>query len=453
MLKKITLCTLVLVILSGVAFGQLVTNDEIIPPPKRADIAVAEVVTVNIGIWAFAYFVLDGYWSHIGPQAVTMNMRHGFEWDPNTFKVNYFDHPYQGSLYFNSARTNGLSFWESTPFVFGGSMMWELFMESEFPSYNDLVMTTLGGITVGEVLFRFSEQILDDRAHGTERVFREIGGALINPVGGFNRLIRGDMKQHRTFTNHIHLPITGTLSLGGRGQWRAADFENIHVTPSLMLTLHYGRPLEYQDTRKPFDYFTFRTWTSQGDTTQNMAIMARALVLGKNFQTGKEDQVNHLGGLFSHYDYVNNDLVNFGGSTLAGGLLSRFPLGRNFNLITAPHLGIIIFGGSNNEYATSASGLNYNYSWGYKARLDAVLSHAKFGSLYLDYNYFLFNAIQGAIGTDRIDMLSINYSVPIWKKLGVGCEYLYYYRDAKYRDFPDIQKSFSGIKFLASYFY
>ncbi|MBN1559378.1 DUF3943 domain-containing protein, partial [candidate division KSB1 bacterium] len=117
------------------------TGEEIMPPPKRADIAAAEILFINAGVWAFAYYGLDGYWSQISWQSVGMNLRHGFEWDPNKFKTNFFDHPFHGNLYFNTARTNGLSFWEAAPFSFGGSMMWELFMESEFPSYNDLLMT------------------------------------------------------------------------------------------------------------------------------------------------------------------------------------------------------------------------------------------------------------------------------------------------------------------------
>ena len=452
-MKKTWKCHLFILIFAAAVSGQIDSTDVILPIATRPDIAVAEIATINVGVWAFAYFVLDGYWSQISYHSAVWNMRHGFEWDPNVFKTNFFDHPYHGNLYFNAARTNGMSFWESAPFVFGGSMMWELFMESEFPSYNDLVMTTLGGISVGEVMYRFSEQLLDDRARGSERVFRELGAALINPVGGFNRLIRGDMKQYRSFANHIRQPITGTLSVGGRGEWRGSDLDDITTNPTLEMTLHYGSPLHMKDKRKPYDYFTFRFSTSKADTTRNMAITARALLLGKNFQTGKNDQVTHLVGLFQHHDYVNNQIVNFGGATIGGGLMSRFPLRSELTLITAPHVGAVIIGGSNNEYATSSQGLNYNYSWGYKVRLDVMLMHNTFGSLYFDYNYFFYIAIQGAQGTDRIDMLSLEYNVPIWGKFGLGLDYIYYYRNAHYRDFADVQKSFSGLRLLVSYFY
>ncbi|RQW03464.1 DUF3943 domain-containing protein, partial [candidate division KSB1 bacterium] len=423
---------------------------EEIMPPKRADIAAAEILFINASVWAFAYYGLDGYWSQISWQSVGMNMRHGFEWDPNKFKTNFFDHPYHGNLYFNTARTNGLSFWEAAPFSFGGSMMWELFMESEFPSYNDLLMTTLGGIALGEVMFRFSEQILDDRAAGSNRVLREIGAAVVNPVGGFNRLIRGDMLQHRAVTNHIRENISGLAAIGGSGNWRGADIEATQVRPALSLTLQYGRPLEMQAERKPFDHFTFRLWTSEGDTARNMGIMARGLLAGVDLPSQNE-RMNHLVGLMQHYDYINNAIVNFGAVTLAGAWLSRFELGKGYRLAAAPHVGFILMGGSNNEYATSSHGLNYNYSTGLKARIDLLLTHPTYGALYADYNAFHFNSVQGIAGTDRVDVASVVYNIPIWKNVGLGAEYIHYFRRARYETFAGTEKNYNGLRMLLSY--
>ena len=67
-----------------------------------------------------------------------------------------------------------------------------LFGEVWAPSPNDLANTTLGGITLGEMLFRFSSLTLDNEATGSNRVVREVGAGLINPVRGFNRLVRGE---------------------------------------------------------------------------------------------------------------------------------------------------------------------------------------------------------------------------------------------------------------------
>jgi hypothetical protein len=436
---------------AGQSFAQMKVDENIIPPPKRADFAIAEVMAVNVLVWAWGHYVLDGYWTQIGTESVELNLRHGFEWDPNQFPNNFFAHPYHGNIYFNAARTNGMNFWESAPFAFGGSLTWEMFMESEFPAYNDLVMTTTGGIALGESLFRFSELVLDDRARGGERVWREIVGTLLNPVGGFNRLIRGDMFQHKAVVNHIRNPLQGYLALGGRARVSGSGTDKDRYSPSFSFTLHYGQPFEDKDSRKPFDYFTFRFWTSRGDTSRNMTILARGVLLGKNFQTGQNLDKRHLYGLFMNYDYIKNDLFNIGGVSLTGGLMSHFPLGSGFELVTAPHLGVIIMGGGNNEYATSSQGRNYNYGWGFKGRADVLVRHQKFGSLYLDYNYFALYSLEGVSGVDRVHLANAVYNLPLWKNFGLGLEFTFYNRNAKYDYFPDVKKDINGARLLISY--
>ena len=47
--------------------------------------------------------------------------------DQDNLLVNQVAHRYPGSLYFNSARSNGYSFWRSIPFALDGSLMWETF--------------------------------------------------------------------------------------------------------------------------------------------------------------------------------------------------------------------------------------------------------------------------------------------------------------------------------------
>lgn len=66
-------------------------------------------------------------------------------------------------------------------------------MEIEPPSYNDIVNTPVTGIILGEISFRVSDLIIDESSTGFERVLREFSSTLVDPMKGFNRLIRGDM--------------------------------------------------------------------------------------------------------------------------------------------------------------------------------------------------------------------------------------------------------------------
>jgi hypothetical protein len=161
-------------------------------PPKRFWAGAAELMIVQLIPYSVSRYLRDMEWAKITFKSWGDNIKYPWQWDNNQFLNNQFSHPYHGSLYFNAGRANGYDFWESTPWAFGGSLMWELFGEVWAPSPNDLANTTLGGITLGEMLWRFSSLVLDNQATGSERTWREIGATVINPVRGFNRLVRGE---------------------------------------------------------------------------------------------------------------------------------------------------------------------------------------------------------------------------------------------------------------------
>jgi len=157
------------------------------PEELRPWVAVGEAIGINVFVWALGMYALDGEHAYINLDSIRDNLTYWFEWDVNHFITNFFAHPYHGGLYYNAGRANGLDYWSSTFVTFGGSLMWEMVMERHRPSINDLVITTTGGMYVGEMVYRFSSLILDDSATGAERVWRELAGFLVNPIRGFNR--------------------------------------------------------------------------------------------------------------------------------------------------------------------------------------------------------------------------------------------------------------------------
>ena len=95
--------------------------------------AGAEVFGMNMGLWAFDRYALQGHYAYISWNTIKENFKHGFEWDDDHLNTNMFAHPYNGSLFYNAGRSNGFNFWQSELFAIGGSAMWELFMECEYP--------------------------------------------------------------------------------------------------------------------------------------------------------------------------------------------------------------------------------------------------------------------------------------------------------------------------------
>lgn len=62
--------------------------------------AGAETVGFNLGLWAFDRYMLKGHYAYISWNTIKENFKHGFEWDDDHLHTNMFDHPYNGSIFF-----------------------------------------------------------------------------------------------------------------------------------------------------------------------------------------------------------------------------------------------------------------------------------------------------------------------------------------------------------------
>jgi len=111
--------------------------------------AAGTVAGFNIGLWAFDRYVQNGDFARISLHSIKENFKHGFKWDNDKLGTNMFLHPYNGNLFYNAARSNGYNYWQSGLFAIGGSAMWEMFMECEYPSTNDIIATPIGCMAIG----------------------------------------------------------------------------------------------------------------------------------------------------------------------------------------------------------------------------------------------------------------------------------------------------------------
>ncbi|MGB4705265.1 MAG: DUF3943 domain-containing protein [Candidatus Saccharicenans sp.] len=79
--------------------------------------------------------------------------------DSNAFYLNW-THAFAGMLYYEFARTNNLSLWQSSIFSIGGSLYWEYIVEwREIISINDNIMTAIGGISLGEAWYQLGRYL------------------------------------------------------------------------------------------------------------------------------------------------------------------------------------------------------------------------------------------------------------------------------------------------------
>ncbi|MEP6949270.1 MAG: DUF3943 domain-containing protein [Ginsengibacter sp.] len=98
------------------------------------------------------------------------------------------------------------------PFAIEGSLMWEYFGENTQLSKNDIINTPISGMFLGEVLYRISSNVLDDRARGVNRFWRELIAGILDPPRALNRLTQGKMFRVTNKEVYQKEPLNITLS-------------------------------------------------------------------------------------------------------------------------------------------------------------------------------------------------------------------------------------------------
>jgi len=231
-------------------------------------------------------------------------------WDEDFMYTNTIEHPYHGSIYYLTARENGLGMGTSALFSVGGSLIWELFGESERPAYNDMVTTPIGGVTLGEPLHRISQAIIDDRARGLERVGRELLATIVNPLCGINRLLRGDSWRVRGGYKRQHL-LTSRLSAGYR-YLSVSEMPNV-ASAYLHWNTTYGDVMGAEGNGL-FDYFDldFTAVAGGHQTLLNYARVTSQLWCGESVRREAETAADangrksseHNWGFYNHFYYL-----------------------------------------------------------------------------------------------------------------------------------------------------
>ncbi len=388
--------------------------------------------------WAADRYIFNADYAHIGISTWKYNIKNGWEWDNDRFGVNFVGHPYSGTLSYNAARSNGYTFYQSFPFAFAGSLMWEYFGENTRPSYNDIINTPVSGVFLGEVLYRLSSNILDDRTKGRERVLREIAAGLIDPMRGFNRLMQG--KSFRTTNIEVYQkePLNISLYAGVHSINEEAGKVFGKSSRSVMVNAQfdYGNPFEIRK-RKPFDFFKLRADLDFGVGRKFLDnISGYGILFGKNMQVGK---LAVLAGGFQYYDYLDNKTFELGTIGFGGGVFTKLPMRRHTDLYTNIHLALIPFAGNSTHYGPDTSQYrDYNYGGGLEGKFESTLNIGNFATASLIYYYYMIHTYVGAAGNNFVSILKPRITVRLFKELSIGIEHFTYFNDRYLTDHPAI---------------
>lgn len=338
--------------------------------------AAAEVFGMNMGLWAFDRYALEGHYAYISWETIKENFKHGFEWDNDHLNTNMFAHPYNGSIFYNAGRSNGFNYWQSELFAIGGSAMWELFMEREYPSTNDIIATPIGGAALGEVFYRASDLVLNDRATGGERLGREVAAFVLDPMRGITRIVSGQAwKKRATSGRRFGLPpISIEASLGAR-YLAMIDTKGWRMGPAAEINIEYGDRFE-ETTKTPYDYFSFNI---ELQTIHTQPLLSRIEIMGRlmSHELIDEQQINMNVGLYQHFDFFDSDTIRKEGknelipetvpyklgvpASAGGGTMIRYIPNSRMSLDGYAHLNLVALAGVSTDFYRD---YHRNYSWG-----------------------------------------------------------------------------------------
>ena len=474
------LLTVLMAVAMGVSAQMPIKLSVIAPvPPDSADLklysekhpwrAAATVAGLNLGIWSYDRFIEKGDYAYISLHSIKENFKHGFIWDNDKMGTNMFLHPYHGNLYYNAARSNNMNYWRSGLYALGGSAMWELLMEREYPSTNDVIATPVGGMAIGEVCYRVSDAMIDDRLTGWARFEREAGVFLVSPMRGLTRIINGDAwRVRRTSGQQFGTPNVG-IEFGLGSRIITFSHKNVNDTkPSAALefNMEYGDRFEVKSVA-PYDYFTIKAALNLMNKQPFLSqLNIKGRLLAREL---RDDPVTHLSvGLYQHFDYYDSDTTSttmakcpyklgVPASFGAGILYRRTKIGE-WAFDAFAHANAVLLGAILSDYY-QVDERNYNLAAGYSLKIGAncVLGSDKL-SLSVNhefYRLFTWKGYPQGLPLDKVDYRTLNVmgdkstasfgvtevriNMRVWKRLYFSMGLSHYFRTTHYHYYPNVR--------------
>ena len=422
---KLLLCVLLLA-LSVNATTVVGVNDSLAVVPvdstkvtrKHPWLAGLEVVGLNSALFGIDKIIFsDINWTKVTLKSIKRNLSQSYWfWDYDGLEVNAFRHPVHGSIFYLIGRANGMNMLESSMYSLGGSWMWEMFFEAERPSISDMVYTSVGGATIGEVAWRTGKSWL----------------GLIS-------------KRHRALAPTV--PFSTSITIGYR-YLKSKDHRAAN-TAMATLDVSYGDLFDGEHNG-PFDYFEASGTLAIG---QNQKLINKANIDHQIISRSIVDKPNQkvVWGLYNHFDYYYASLIEQLNNVEMPSSLSYSEVGaigpgvayrvgrQQVSWEQQAYFNAIMMGATSMHIFHAANGLrDYNFGSGYGARLYSKLAvgnwvklgvRAQFSHLFTWDGYNDDNgwkkhsvpSIQGETGNAVTTILEPSLEVKPTKNLSLVC--------------------------------
>ena len=412
-------------------------------PRRSVGRAFFQTTMINVAYEA-ANLIRGQDTAKITPATWWDNMEHGWVWDLDDFAVNQIGHPYQGNNYFTAGRANGLSFYESAALTAFGSGTWEYFGETNKPSVNDFINTTLGGIALGEVFHRMAWLMRDTRATGRGRMWREIGATALDPLTGYNRFRTGDASRvTEKPAGMVPSALAGFMS--GGVLWRGSQTRAFDSSGQafLEMDLLYG-DVRTGDSVTPYDAFSVRLRLGGGSALSEATVRGR--LLGKRLGDTKAQF-----SVLQSYDFQSNDAFATGAQSFEGAVGITQPLSKRTSVWLMGWGGLTLLGAidslplgvterpEDEPDGEGGQGVEEGprfYDYGPGSTFGGLAHFSRDGRVFaaVVYEGRHIYSLDGVRANHLLQRARADLLLPLHKSLGFGVSGEYFFRQSFYQD-------------------
>ncbi|MCQ6958719.1 DUF3943 domain-containing protein [Mucilaginibacter aquariorum] len=423
------------------AAGTAVTDT---PPPRRFGRAAFQLALGELIPWTVDRYVRNVDYARISFRTIGHNLQpSSWTWDDDAFGTNQFAHPYHGSLYFSAFRSNGYTFWQSAPPTLAGSYVWETMAEKQYPSPNDFINTSFGGIVLGEMTYRLSNQIVNNRTRGFKRQISEVMALMVNPMNGFNRVLNGRWgKVDRNTPERDSTHVLAEFDLGAR-KFRADHHGRTGWYGHVRLS--YGTPFE--NYRTPFSNISVNGEFGSDDSSKVNILFVYGSLAG--WWLSKAERDPQLLTLSANYDYVHNEAFFYSGQSVKLNWLASFRINKYVQLTSGAGAGPVLLAAVPDPYLFKGRNYDYGAGGGMYGQFGLNLLHRL--SYHLNYRGGWIRTINGNASHYVLQAVTSELAYRFWDGLALCSEFGYFHLRGDYQKYPAVTARYPYLRFSVRY--
>ncbi|MDB4927230.1 MAG: hypothetical protein JWR23_3286 [Mucilaginibacter sp.] len=420
------------------------------PQKKHFGRAAGELAFVEILPWTFDKFLKKADYTNISFKTVGNNLKPAsWTWDDDNFQTNQFGHPFHGSQFYNSFRSNGYSLWQSAPAVFVGSYVWESTAENQPPAINDFINTSFGGIVLGEMTHRLSNKLINSNRSGLRRQASEVLGFLINPVNGLNRILDGKWGKVTHQQNKDSSKISVDFDIG----FRRFNANNTNFIKNGdfgwfgHIKILYGTP--YKDYDTPFSNIAINVEVGKDDSSKVNIVSVYGSLAGWEIES--TEKLQHLAILSANYDFIHNAAFFYGGQSVKINLLSEYDITEKIKVNTIFGAGPILLAAIPDPYLYLSHGRNYDYGPGFSVNGSGQITIANRFFYSINYRGGWMVTINGHPSHYFLHTLSSEINIKASKEFSLSAESGYFNLHGSYQKYADVGRNYPYFKISTRY--